>query len=254
MEKTMKNFTVYFTSGSTSYAKTLTSVEFSDQANADAFIEIMKAEGYEITTFGNEGYLGAEAEQEKRDEKAVELNSEYQAKIDALSEAGFDGELEVLRHAAGIYEDYLQAICDLYECEAGVGDGFTLDLTSLGDEFFTVPNPGYDDLAWQYDHLYERIERLEHAVEFVFQNNDPGDIRDMLENGEQEAAVDSLMYEMGCIMTDINNDVQYADGDADIAKEALREFLSIVNEYQLDLGDDGWTVEEANRTLDYVTR
>lgn len=172
MEKTMKNFTVYFTSGSTSYAKTLTSVEFSSQANADAFIELMKAEGYEITTFGKEGYLGAEAEQEKRDEKAQEIYAEYQARVEDTVESWGTpenpaDELDLLKTVADLYEAYHLDIETLYGCSGvGVDDGFALDLTCLGDEFFTVPNPGYDDLAWQYDHLYERIESLEYAMEF----------------------------------------------------------------------------------------
>ena len=49
---------VYLTIGSTSYSTEVKGFEFSNKENADAFINLMKAEGYEITQFGGEGYLG----------------------------------------------------------------------------------------------------------------------------------------------------------------------------------------------------
>ena len=157
---------VYYVASKFSYATEVNSIKFSNKENADTFINLMKAEGYEITTFAGEGYLGEEAEAEKRDAIADDLNIEYQAKIEALAEEHRDNELEVLEEAAEIYNEYTQAICDLYGCEAGGGDGFCLDLTSLGDEFFCSPNPGWDEMCWQLEHLYERIDDLKYAEQF----------------------------------------------------------------------------------------
>ena len=140
--------------------------EFSSLENADTFIDLMTAEGYEVTTFGGEGYLGAEAEQEKRDEKAADLQVFYQDKVeDAAVAFDADSELDMLTTVADLYEAYLADICSLYECEAGVGDGFTLDLTCLGDEFFVEPNPGIEAMNIQFDRLYDRIEELQYAMQ-----------------------------------------------------------------------------------------
>ena len=159
---------VYVVISGTSYMREVKDFEFSSKANADAFINLMTAEGYEITTFGKEGYLGAEAEQGKRDEKAAELQAEYQEKVEEVAEAfDSDNELDMLTDVADLYEAYLADICSLYECEAGVGDGFTLDLTCLGDEFFPgTSNIGYEEMAWQYDRLYSRIGEIRYAMEF----------------------------------------------------------------------------------------
>lgn len=53
---------VYYVASKFSYATEVQSLEFSSKENADAFINLMKAEGYEITQFGGEGYLGEFAE------------------------------------------------------------------------------------------------------------------------------------------------------------------------------------------------
>ena len=164
--ETNSKIEVYYVARNYGYATNLESIKFSSKENADAFINLMKAEGYEITQFGGEGYLGAEAEQEKRDEKAQDIYAEYQAKIEALAEEGRDTELDVLQEAAGIYEEYLDKICDLYECMAGVGDGFVLDLTCLGDEFFIEPNPDTGAMQVQYDRLYSRMEDICYAMQF----------------------------------------------------------------------------------------
>lgn len=86
--------------------------------------------------------------------------------------------------------------------------------------------------------------------EFNFQNYDPDDIRVMIEDGDVDGAVDSLKYEMGCICTDINNvDLVFPEEELEEAKEALEGYMSIVNEYDLDLGDDGWTEEQVEKVL-----
>ena len=71
--------------------------------------------------------------------------------------------------------------------------------------------------------------------EFILQNNDPDDIRQMLEEGDEEGAVDALDYEMGTICGDLQNDEQYWFDEYEVeqAKEALNEFISIVQEYEL---------------------
>ena len=80
--------TVYYTARNYGYASNVESIEFSTKENADAFINIMKAEGYEITQFGGEGYLGAEAEQEKLD---AEVRAEVEEAVDGfiLNNYGF---------------------------------------------------------------------------------------------------------------------------------------------------------------------
>lgn len=53
-----KKYKVYYIARDYGYKRDVESVEFSNKANADAFIALMKSEGYEITQFGGEGYIG----------------------------------------------------------------------------------------------------------------------------------------------------------------------------------------------------
>lgn len=79
---------VYYVASKFSYATEVNSIKFSNKENADTFINLMKAEGYEITTFAGEGYLGAEAEQEKME---AEAKAEISEAVDAfiLNNYGF---------------------------------------------------------------------------------------------------------------------------------------------------------------------
>lgn len=163
---------VYLTIGSTSYSTEVKGFEFSNKENADAFINLMKAEGYEITQFAGEGYLGEEAEAEKRDEKAQEIYAEYQARVEDTVESwgipeSQSDELDLLETVKDLYEAYHLDIESLYGCSGvGVDDGFALDLTCLGDLFFIEPNPGIEAMHIQFDRLYDRIEELKYAMEF----------------------------------------------------------------------------------------
>jgi hypothetical protein len=56
--KKMKKYKIYLVIHETSYSREVKEFEFSTKENADQFIALMKSEGYEITQFGNEGYLG----------------------------------------------------------------------------------------------------------------------------------------------------------------------------------------------------
>lgn len=51
-------YKIYYNASKLGYVTTLHSVTFSKKENADIFIAIMKEEGYEITRFGEEGYIG----------------------------------------------------------------------------------------------------------------------------------------------------------------------------------------------------
>lgn len=53
-----QKFEVYYTARQYGYHAEVESIKFSKKENADAFITLMKNEGYEITTFGGEGYTG----------------------------------------------------------------------------------------------------------------------------------------------------------------------------------------------------
>ena len=78
--------------------------------------------------------------------------------------------------------------------------------------------------------------------EFLFQNSDPDDVRHMLENGDEEEAIDALNYEMSIILNDLQNkdDYWFPSGEVETAKEALQEFYSIIQEYDLDDKVDDW--------------
>ena len=54
----MKTYEVFYVARQFGYATNVESIKFSKKENADAFIALMKDEGYEITTFGGEGYTG----------------------------------------------------------------------------------------------------------------------------------------------------------------------------------------------------
>lgn len=56
--ETNSKIEVYYVARNYGYSRNLESIKFSSKENADAFIKLMKAEGYEITQFGGEGYLG----------------------------------------------------------------------------------------------------------------------------------------------------------------------------------------------------
>lgn len=77
------------------------------------------------------------------------------------------------------------------------------------------------------------------TYEYIVQNDDPDDIREMLENGDEDGAVDALNYEIGAITTDLQNeDFYFPEEEVDKAKEALKEYAAIIQEYKLqDLFD-----------------
>ena len=79
---------VYLTIGSTSYSTEVKGFEFSNKENADAFINLMKSEGYEITTFAGEGYTG---EAEETIQESSDANDEVAEAVDAfiLNNYGF---------------------------------------------------------------------------------------------------------------------------------------------------------------------
>ena len=54
----MEKIKVYVVISKTSYQTEVKDFEFSTIEKADQFIDLMKSEGYEITQFGKEGYLG----------------------------------------------------------------------------------------------------------------------------------------------------------------------------------------------------
>lgn len=162
---------VYYVASKFSYATEVKSIEFSNKENADTFINLMKAEGYEITQFAGEGYLGEEAEAKMKDEKAQEIYAFYKAKVEDTVESwgtpeSQSDELDLLETVKDLYEAYHLDIESLYECSVGVEDGFALDLTCLGDEFFIEPNPGIEAMHIQFDRLYDRIEELKYVMEF----------------------------------------------------------------------------------------
>lgn len=67
---------VYYVASKFSYATEVKSIEFSNKENADTFINLMKAEGYEITQFGKEGYTGEpEVEEPVQDEVAEAVDA-----------------------------------------------------------------------------------------------------------------------------------------------------------------------------------
>lgn len=53
-----KEFKVYYVAREYGWATNVESVEFSTKENADAFIQLMTSEGYKITQFGGDGYVG----------------------------------------------------------------------------------------------------------------------------------------------------------------------------------------------------
>ena len=117
--------------------------------------------------------MDAEAELQKEWD-ANEIVCEYQNKIDELAEdhkgheTPIADDIAALEKARDIYEEYLNKIGELYNCECGVGDGFGLDLSSLGDEFFPgTTNIGWEEMQWQYDHLYDRIEEVSYQLEYA---------------------------------------------------------------------------------------
>lgn len=93
--------------------------------------------------------------------------------------------------------------------------------------------------------------------EFIFQNDDPDDIRQMIEDGEDEEYVlESLMMEMSFIAGDLQNDEQYWFDEYEVeeAKEALEEYYNIVEEYNLEekIYEDrewGWVLDEVKKVL-----
>lgn len=54
----MEKIKVYVVISRTSWSREVKDFEFSTKENADLFISLMKSEGYEITQFANEGYIG----------------------------------------------------------------------------------------------------------------------------------------------------------------------------------------------------
>lgn len=79
---------VYYVASKFSYATEVKSLEFSSKENADTFINLMKAEGYEITTFAGEGYTG---EAEETIQESSDANDEVAEAVDAfiLNNYGF---------------------------------------------------------------------------------------------------------------------------------------------------------------------
>jgi len=92
--------------------------------------------------------------------------------------------------------------------------------------------------------------------EFILQSNDPYDIRQMLEDGDEEDAIEALIYEVGFLAGDLQNDEQYWFDEYEVgeAKEALEEFYSIVQEYNLEekIYEDrewGWVLDDVKKVL-----
>ena len=92
--------------------------------------------------------------------------------------------------------------------------------------------------------------------EFILQSNDPYDIRQMLEDGDEEDAIEALIYEVGFLAGDLQNDEQYWFDEYEVgeAKEALEEFYSIVQEYNLEekIHEDrewGWVLDDVKKVL-----
>ena len=56
--KIMEKIKVYYVANRSAWGTEVKSLNFSSKENADTFIALMKAEGYEITQFGGEGYIG----------------------------------------------------------------------------------------------------------------------------------------------------------------------------------------------------
>lgn len=106
--------------------------------------------------------------------KANDIQAEYQAQMEELaenrkySEVPLDEDFVTLQKIQEIYDRYLDAICDLYGCECGVGDGFGLDLSCFGDEFpFETPDcQGWELWECQYDRLDQMVADLEYKIAY----------------------------------------------------------------------------------------
>lgn len=99
------------------------------------------------------------------------------------------------------------------------------------------------DFTRDLDMFDEIAKALSKSIyEFLFQNSDPDDVRHMLENGDEEEAIDALNYEMSIILNDLQNkdDYWFPSGEVETAKEALQAFYSIIQEYDLDDKVDDW--------------
>lgn len=73
--------------------------------------------------------------------------------------------------------------------------------------------------------------------EFIYQSETPDSIRERLESGDdREIIADDVDYELGCICSDLDSEDYYFDDyEVECAVNALREFMDIVNEYNLDI-------------------
>ena len=124
------------------------------------------------------------------------------------------------------------------------GGGITV--TSTGDWYlinFDNGNIRLLDFNRDLDMFDEIAKALSKDIyEFLFQNSDPDNVRYMLENGDEEEAIDALNYEMGCILCDLQNkdDYWFPYSEVETAKEALQAFYSIIQEYDLDDKVDDW--------------
>lgn len=90
--------------------------------------------------------------------------------------------------------------------------------------------------------------------EFILQEYDPDDIREMLEEGNEEDAIDALLYEMGFLAGDLQNDddLWFDEYEVEQAKFALEEFYDIVNEYNLEekmYEVDEYTLNQTKKVL-----
>lgn len=92
--------------------------------------------------------------------------------------------------------------------------------------------------------------------EFIIQCDDPDDIRQYLEDGDEEYAIQSLLEEMGFIASDLQNDEDYWFDEYEVeqAKDALEDYYSIINEYGLEekiyeVREYGWTLDNVKEVL-----
>lgn len=90
--------------------------------------------------------------------------------------------------------------------------------------------------------------------EFILQEYDPDDVREMLEEGNEEDAIDALLYEMGFLAGDLQNDEElwFDEYEVEQAKYALEEFYDIINDYDLEekmYEIDEWTLNQTKKVL-----
>lgn len=94
---------------------------------------------------------------------------------------------------------------------------------------------------------------IKEHYEYIAQSDYPEDIRKMLEEGDEDEAVDALEYEIGAITGDLQNeDLYFPEEEIDKAVNALQEYSDLVDEYELDLPE--WTYREMQKVLNQYQR